>query len=479
MRIWLAALFIWLGGFAVAATGCLRPVEGGHFGVEAGGVPELCLATATYSRIPGYPKLIIARDACELRTIEDGQLVSLKAAYPHLSLWAYRNFDVAEDGTVYGYGGQVPRRVYRMRPGQEQFTALPFEGYRSVHYDANSDRVLLDYEGQPLKEWSEGKGLERSPLAGLEYDLNDVLPRYFAGAKGYLSFAGGRLYWRSDDGGDWQHVRLGWFDGQRPDDLWMLLPRRSYFDAAAGLFALHFSNDLLVFDVTKEGAPEFMYSVRGAQDVFQSEQGPIVAVVGAVLLTNTNTRHTIRVIERDGPRPVRPKDALTDVPAEALAVPRNGLLAQGYVNPPLFRVQDAWLYFDGKNFLAAPEMGREKTGPYPLWTQWKDRVFVLDERGWWEVQRDLRLKPGVFPVSYQNPFDVNRDVSETFDAIFAASSGHGLWVSLDGLNFGRVDTAEVNVSRYLIDLPGGTEGLVMARDGLYLLDQACVDGATF
>lgn len=295
---------------------------------------------------------------------------------------------------------------------------------------------------------------------------------------GYLSSSDERLYWRAEAGGDWQRIRLGWFDRHRPDDLWMLKPRRSYLDAESDVFALQFSSDVLVFDVRGGGdVPEFLYSVRDVDRVFHVEDGPIAAVLGGPLLDDKRAYHTVRVIGRDGPRLVRPDDAVEGELAEKLAVPWNGVSSTGYVLPPLFHVDDTWMIFDGARFVAAPALGRDTTGPYPRWTQWGERLFLLDQRGWWEVQRDLTLVPGDLPVTYRTPRDVELQVSDTFGAILAARPEQGLWASRDGLSFAQIDAGEVPVRRYVTDLPGGAEGVVLADDGLYLIDEACVDAA--
>ncbi len=477
MRAVLTCVLIWLGAGAVAATGCLRPIDGTVFDPKAGGLQALCIATARYSTIPGYPKLLVHRDSCGLRTIEDDRLVALEAEYPHAALWAYRNYDVAQDGTVYGYGAMHPRRIYRMRPDEERFKALPIDGYVGAEYDARSDRILLRYEDRPLQEWSAAHGVRASSLAGLTYERDDVLPRYFEAVKGYLSFSEGRLFWRPEIGGEWQRVRLGLFDRHRPDDLWMLQPWRSYLDAASGVFAVQFSNDLLVFEVRDGGPPEFLYAVRGARDVFHLDDGPIVTVTGGLLLTETKTDHRVHLIARDGPRLVQAEDAVSGGTADALAIPKDGVLARGYVNPPLFRVQDAWMLFDGTRFLAAPELGRDRTGPYPRWTQWGDRLFVLDRRGWWAVQHDTTLVPGELPVSYEAPYELSPAVSRALDVLVVAPKDQGLWISRDGLRFAAVDTGDVTIRRYVTDMPGAAAGIVLAEDRLYLLDAPCVEAA--
>ena len=68
-------------------------------------------------------------------------------------------------------------------------------------------------------------------------------------------------------------------------------------------------------------------------------------------------------------------------------------------------------------------------------------------------------------------------MSDTLDAILAVRPEKGLWVSRDGLSFAHVDTGEVPVRRYVTDLPTGGEGVVLAEDGLYLIDEACVEAA--
>lgn len=428
-----------------------------------------------FHEIPGYPYAIFA--GFPLRTIRDGRLEPLGAdGYPHGQLWAYERYAVATDGTVYGFGQDVHHRVYRMRPGEDQFTVLPVKGYRAVHYDVQSDRLFLRYDGRPLQEWSESGGETLSSLAGVDYGLNDILPQYFEALEGYLSFSDERLYWRSETGGDWQRVRLGWFDRHVPDDIWTLEPRRSYVDAASGLFALQFSNDVLVFDA-RGGAPEFLYAVRDVDRVFHVGDGPIVAVIGGLLLDDKRTRHTVQVIGRDGPRLVQPDDAVVGAQVERLNVPWNGVSATGYVLPPLFRIDDTWMFFDGARFVAAPALGRDETGLYPRWTQWGKRLFLLDQRGWWEVQRDLTLTPGALPLRYRVPLDVELEVSEIFGAVFAGRREQGLWVSRDGLEFAQVDTGDVPVREYATDLPAGGEGVVLADDGLYLIDGVCVEGA--
>lgn len=476
MRCLLACLLIWLGGAALAATGCLRPVEGSSFDAQAGGLPALCIATAHYSLIPGYSKLLVHRDSCGLHTIERNRLVALDGEYPHAALWAYRDYDVAADGTVYGYGAKHPRRIFRMRSGEGRFTALPINGYLRAAYDGRSDRLLIRFDGKHLHEWSAAHGMRTSSLAGLKYRRDDVLPQYFEAVGGYLASSEERLFWHAESGGDWQRIRLGWFDRHRPDDLWMLKPRRSYLDAESDLFALQFSSDVLVFDVSGGGVPEFLYSVRDVDRVFHVEDGPIVAVIGGLLLDDKRAHHTVRVIGRDGSRLVRPDDAVEGEQAEKLAVPWNGVSSTGYVLPPLFHVDDTWMFFDGARFVAAPALGREKGTPV-RWTQWGERLFLLDERGWWEVRRDLTLAPGELPLSYRSPVIAEMEVSDTFGAILAARPEKGLWVSRDGLSFAQIDAGDVPVRRYVTDLPGGEEGVVLADDGLYLIDEACLDAA--
>ncbi|WP_103762075.1 hypothetical protein [Roseovarius confluentis] len=148
---------------------------------------------------------------------------------------------------------------------------------------------------------------------------------------------------------------------------------------------------------------------------------------------------------RDGPRLVQPDDAVVSEQVERLDVPWNGVSATGYVLRPLFRIGDTWMLFDGTRFVAAPALGRDETGPYPRWTQWGERLFLLDRRGWWEVRRDLTLTPGDLPVTYRSPLDVELEVSAIFGAVFAGRRGQGLWVSRDGLTFAQVDTGNVPV----------------------------------
>ncbi|WP_306130944.1 hypothetical protein [Roseovarius sp. MMSF_3350] len=369
-----------------------------------------------------------------------------------------------------------------MRPGEDRFTEVPVEGYRGVRYDARSGHLLFRFEDRPLQEWTEEAGLRPSPLAGASPEMNDLLPMYFAGAAGYMSFSGDQLYWRAETAGDWQRVRLGWFDRHVPNDIWTLDPRRSYLDAASGLFALQFSQDLLVFDVSGNGVPELLYAVRDVTRVFHADDGPIVAVLGGVLLDKKRRQHFVRVIGRDGPHRVRADDATVGETAKSLAVPWNGVVPSGRGVPPLFGIGHpvfnvglTWMYFDGAQFIAAPELGLEKTGPHPRWIQWQERLFLLDLRGWWEVQRDLTLTPGALPISFEWMFEVEIEVSETFDAIFAGHSEQGLWVSRNGLDFARVETGDVPIRRYVTDLPGGEAGVVLADDGLYLIDGTCVD----
>jgi len=181
---------------------------------------------------------------------------------------------------------------------------------------------------------------------------------------------------------------------------------------------------------------------------------------------------------RSGPTKVTARDVLTapSGPADLFAVKHNGRSLDGWMCAPVFRFGQNFAIFDGTDFVEASALGLDPEGLGGRWAHWLGRWFLLDERGWSEVSRDLNLTPSDVPITALADVVVSDGLSAVFiaDRDATGAAGGDLWVSRDGRDFVRVDTGTVEVIRYLADLPDAVEGLVLVQDGLYLLDETCV-----
>ena len=371
----------------------------------------------------------------------------------------------------------MPRQVFQLDPGATEFRKLPISGFQKARYDPHRDRIFVQYPGRGVFEW-DGKAMVPSPVAaGLEFDdANDILPRYVDGTGGYFAVVDGRFYFRADrEGASWERVRL-WF--QAPDDVWLLASSRTRFAAEQGIVIVPFSRRALVFSVAPGDAPKFQYSIaaKNYADLYHPRHGPSIFVTNGMHVTaGSPKQHQVFVLTSKGavrastllkPLSERPKGA------KALIPDRHGY-REGLYQPPLFRLAEGWVYYDGTGFYPVPHLSRDALGNYPRWFVWDKRIFVLHQGGWSELLDDLSLVKGHLPIPFRATHEVDIAVSDTHGGIIATYPGEGIWFSADGLSFERIYHGPVVTRSYEADIPDATEGVVLADDGLYLLGRTC------
>jgi hypothetical protein len=149
--------------------------------------------------------------------------------------------------------------------------------------------------------------------------------------------------------------------------------------------------------------------------------------------------------------------------------------------PALFDVDGARHAFDGTHRVPVPHLSEAVLGPFPRWFDWQGRTWVRSDGGWHELMPDLSPRDVPWPIDglgFARFLDIT--ASDSLGALVVTRRAWptdgiaaGLWISRNGDTFLPVAIGDVPVMRYLSDIPDTSDGLVLAGDGLHLLDLDC------
>jgi hypothetical protein len=293
------------------------------------------------------------------------------------------------------------------------------------------------------------------------------------------------------EGATWQPVETG----EAAQWLWMLDTAPFHYDPDLEVLSLAVRANVLVYDLREPQGPRLIHDIPDA--VLYGPEGGRALILrrhGAVRQGWFNRLLGVPdipaweeplVVAADGLVP------LGDVPlADRPASGAHRIGSLGVTDPyrsaplhfpALFEVDGAHYAFDGTHRVAVPHLSEDALGPFPRWFDWQGRIWLLAGGAWHELMPDLSLRDVPWPIDgIERGHDLDITPSDALSALVMTRHARpadgvtaALWITRDGATFRSVAIGDVPVMRYLSDIPETSDGLLLAEDGLHLLDLDC------